>query len=181
MHAALKVIAVLLAGEVADPVEGHARALGIECDFDRAFRVARRAVSPEHTLDLMRAGRQRAEALLAANADLHQRLVAALLERGELDAEADQPTASRKAARSSMRRKDKVPPEFADLGMVVAITSFTCDLESGLPVVVKAGEQFKPDHELVKRYGAYYFTDAATPSWELAQMRTRRHHGHHPQ
>ena len=45
----------------------------------------------------------------------------------------------------------------------------------------REGEQFHPDHELVRRYGTYYFTDAATPSWELAQMRTRRHHGHHPQ
>ena len=43
-----------------------------------------------------------------------------------------------------MKRKSKIPAEFADLPMVVAITSFTCDLESGLPVVVKAGEQFRP-------------------------------------
>lgn len=80
-----------------------------------------------------------------------------------------------------MKRQKKIPVEFDGLQSVTAFTSFTCDLESGLPVVVREGEQFHPGHELVRRYGSYYFTDSATPSWEQAQMRTRRHHGHHPQ
>ena len=46
------------------------------------------AAAPEHTRELMRAARRRAEALLDAHAELFERLVDALVERGSLDAEA---------------------------------------------------------------------------------------------
>ena len=65
--------------------------------------------------------------------------------------------------------------------MVVAITSFTTDPESGLPVVVRAGEQFQPDHELVRTLRHVLLHRRGDAELGAGQMRTRRHHGHHPQ
>ena len=76
-------IAILLAGEIVDPAERLA--LTAEgTDWDRAYKIARSAVEHAHVRDLMRAGRQRAEDILAANVELNERIVGALVERGSL-------------------------------------------------------------------------------------------------
>ena len=89
LDAALNAVAVLSAGAIVDKAELNAHALGLpNCDASRAYEVARSAVGTEHVIELLRAGRRRAESMLEANADLHREIADALLEHGELDAAA---------------------------------------------------------------------------------------------
>lgn len=88
LHKALRCISTLLAGRIVDPSEEFADALGVEHnDWSRAYEIARASVVEEHVRPLLRAGRERAETLLDESVDLHERLTAALLERGQLGAE----------------------------------------------------------------------------------------------
>ncbi len=84
VHAPLNAVAVLSAGALVDKAELHAHVLGAEnCDADRAYAIAAGAVEGAHVHALLKAGKQRAESMLAANADLHREIADALLERGD--------------------------------------------------------------------------------------------------
>jgi hypothetical protein len=68
------------------------------------------------------------------------------------------------------RRKDE---ETSESNLMVAIETFTTDLRSGEPVVVKRGETFSQDHELVQRLGIW-FAPAGTSSWKQQELLQRR-------
>ena len=70
-------------------------------------------------------------------------------------------------------RRSKSDEETAESTLMVAIETFTTDLQSGEPVVVKRGETFEGSHELVQRLGIW-FAPAGTSSWEREAILQRR-------
>ena len=77
-----------------------------------------------------------------------------------------------------MGRKSKapeVPKEFEGVELVVAYEAFVTTDELGQPIAVPEGDTFSPDHELVRRFGSYFFCPASTPSHERHQLKMRHY------